>query len=83
MQATFQKTKGQVIKVDFKAIRDHAKANRWGASRVAREAGVSRATVYSIFGGKSDPAAATLKAICDVIGFPIENAFTQTKRRAA
>jgi DNA-binding phage protein len=75
--------KGQVVKVDFKAIRDHAKANRWGVTKIAESSGLTRTTIYSILGGKTDPSAATLKKVCDVIGFPIEDAFTQAKRKAA
>ncbi len=73
--------KGQVVKVDFKAIRDHAKANRWGVTKIAASSGLTRTTIYSILGGKTDPSAATLKKVCDVIGFPIENAFTEKKLR--
>jgi transcriptional regulator with XRE-family HTH domain len=71
--------------VDFERIREHAKANRWSAFQIAVKSGgaVSPATISNIFNGKNtNPGAATLKAICDVIEFPIEDAFIEERAAA-
>lgn len=75
--------KTQTTKVDFKRLRDHAKANRWTANAIAREIGVTPGTLYAVFRGKSEPSAATLKKVCDTIGLPIEDAFMQMRKKAA
>jgi transcriptional regulator with XRE-family HTH domain len=70
-------------KVNSKKLKATAKERGYTANRVARESGVSGATVHFIFGGTVDPKASNLKRICDVLGLPIEEAFIQHKRRAA
>lgn len=46
---------------------------------IARETGLSSEGIGKVLNGKVDPGASKLKAICDVIGFPIEEAFTEKK----
>lgn len=71
-----------IVKVDFQRIRSHAQAGNFFPARLAREAGVSRMTVYQLMKGKTEPLATNLKAICDVIGLPIEEAFVAKRRTA-
>ena len=73
-------TKLSEIQVDFQKIRDHAKANRWTTQQIAAEATgkLSQSTVSKILTGESrNPTAIRLKAICDVIGLPIQEVFTK------
>lgn len=75
---------GVVIEVDFKKLRRHAKANRWSSPKIAAKIGVSKSSVWSVLVGRTpDPGATTLKKICDVIGLPIEDAFTTPRRKVA
>ena len=65
------------IKIDFPKIRRIAKERGLTGSRIAMKAGVSKATVHFIFRGSVDPKAVNLKAVCDAIGLPIEEAFVK------
>lgn len=67
-----------VITVNFKKLKEHATSGKWSCRRIAKEAGtISHGTAWAVLEGKQDPKAATLKQICDVIGLPIEEAFTE------
>ena len=65
-------------RIDTNKIAEHAKANRWSAERIAAEIPeISAATVLNVLKGNNTPSATNLKAICDTIGLPIEEAFTE------
>ena len=64
-------------KIDLDKIAEHMKENRWNASRIAEKAGISIKAVTTTLNGKHTPTATNLKAICDTIGLPIEEAFTE------
>lgn len=64
-------------KLDFQKIARHAEDNRWTASSIAKRTGLHYQTVLAIFKGENTPTATNLKAICDTIGLPIEEAFTE------
>lgn len=66
--------------VDYKSIKKHAEDNRWNAFKIAAKSGgaVSTATVANVLNGSNrNPGVVALKAICDVIEFPIEKAFVE------
>lgn len=69
--------------LDHKKIADHARDNRWSATQIAERIGVTPNTVLNVFKGEANPSATNLKAICDVIGLPIEEVFIETERAAA
>lgn len=72
--------KKKVIQVDFRKLRRHAKANRWTGLAIANATptGLSASNVIKILSGRTkNPGAIALKAICDVIDFPIEKAFAE------
>lgn len=64
-----------MTRIDAEKLQNHAKSNRWSARQIAKEAGLSDTGVHLVLKGKVDPSATALKKICDVIGFPIEEAF--------
>lgn len=75
----------KAIKVDFEKLRDHARANRWTTQRIALESkgNVSQGSVSKVFSGANrNPSATRLKAICDVIGLPISEAFIDERQAA-
>lgn len=70
-----------VISVDFGKLKKAADVRGLSGNRVARESGLSNGAVHLILNGKVEPSAVNLKKICNVVGVPIEDAFTT--RRAA
>lgn len=64
------------IVVDFEKLREHAEKERWSDSAIARKTGISQPAVSKILGGRATPKADSLKKICDAIGLPISEAFT-------
>jgi len=71
------KEKHNMSKLDFQKIARHAEENRWSAAKIAEKTGLAAVTVLSTFKGENTPSATNLKAICDTIGLPIEEAFTE------
>lgn len=72
-----------MAKLNHEKIATHAKKNRWSATAVAERIGVTQQTVSNVFAGKAVPSATNLKAICDVIGLPVEDVFIETEKIAA
>ena len=72
---TINETKLWLVNAD--RIREHAERERWSNRKIARETGLSKEGVSRILNGEVDPGASKLKQICDVIGFPIEEAFVE------
>ena len=68
------------LKVDHKKILEHARAEGWTDRAIAREIGLSHWSVTKALNGIVQPSAPNLKKICDAIGFPIEQAFTETAK---
>lgn len=81
MQTQIAQT-NNVIRVDFEKLRDRAKAERFGPTLLAQATGLTRATIYTLFNGVTEPSALTLKKVCDVIGLPIEEAFIEEEKVA-
>ena len=65
------------IKVDFARLRATAKAKKLSSYKIAKKDGqIAPATIVKILNGSTTPTAVSLKRICDVLDFPIEDAFT-------
>lgn len=67
----------KVIKIDFEKLQRHAEDERWNNSAIAKQTGLSTVTIGKILKGQVDPMATNLKKVCDTIGIPIEEAFTE------
>jgi transcriptional regulator with XRE-family HTH domain len=68
---------GQVVK--FRTLKRKAKEAGLSAREIASRSNgvVTHSAVASIFKGKTDPRVSTLKAICDVLGLPVEQALKE------
>lgn len=70
-----------MVTIDFNKIRERAISERWSTYKIAKQCGymMTPNTVSRILKGTTNPSAVHLKAVCDVIGLPIDQAFLEAE----